>query len=592
MSSETRNCQNCKQSFTIEPEDFAFYEKMNVPPPTFCPDCRMQRRMAFRNERTLYVRSCDLCQKDSVGIYQKNVPFPVYCLDCWWSDAWDVSIYSFDVDFSKPFLKQLHELQNLVPRQNSNNASSSRMINSVYTNCAGDLKNCYLVFGALRDEDSCYLHYANDCKNCVDLLYAMQSEQCYDCFDIEQCYNLQYSQSCQQCHDSYFLFDCRNCSDCIGCAGLRNKQYCLFNEQYTKDEFEKKKAELRLGTRDGMQSCRERFVNDIYYRSPRKYYHGAANTNSSGDYVSRLESCKNVFYTKESKNLKFVFWCTHAHDTYDYFSWGDVEMCYEILSGGYAMFQCKFCHSAWEHDMNIEYSSLCINTSDLFGCVGLRKKQYCILNKQYSESEYYELRKKVIEHMTALPYTDVRGFAYPYGEFFPIEVSPFPYNDSVAQEFFPLTAKLARERGYGWQEEEKRTPIATLQPDMVPQDIGSVQDSIIKELIACEHGGACADRCTKVYKIIAQELSFYKQKNIPPPTLCPNCRHSERVRMRNPLKLWERQCMCEQSTHDHGSRAEALAKAGSRCPRNFQTAYAPERPEIIYCEECYQSEVV
>ena len=32
MNSETKTCQNCKQSFIIEPEDFEFYEKMKVPP--------------------------------------------------------------------------------------------------------------------------------------------------------------------------------------------------------------------------------------------------------------------------------------------------------------------------------------------------------------------------------------------------------------------------------------------------------------------------------------------------------------------------------------------------------------------------------
>ncbi len=49
MKEETKTCQNCKKEFQIEPEDFAFYEKINVPPPTFCPECRMIRRMMFLN---------------------------------------------------------------------------------------------------------------------------------------------------------------------------------------------------------------------------------------------------------------------------------------------------------------------------------------------------------------------------------------------------------------------------------------------------------------------------------------------------------------------------------------------------------------
>ena len=59
MEEQIKNCQNCKQDFVIESEDFSFYEKMKVPPPTFCPDCRLARRLIWRNERTFYKRICD-----------------------------------------------------------------------------------------------------------------------------------------------------------------------------------------------------------------------------------------------------------------------------------------------------------------------------------------------------------------------------------------------------------------------------------------------------------------------------------------------------------------------------------------------------
>ena len=39
MQSETKTCQNCKQDFIIESEDFNFYEKIKVPAPTLCPEC-------------------------------------------------------------------------------------------------------------------------------------------------------------------------------------------------------------------------------------------------------------------------------------------------------------------------------------------------------------------------------------------------------------------------------------------------------------------------------------------------------------------------------------------------------------------------
>src|ERR1044072_985042 len=74
MPSEIRTCQSCKSAFAIAPEDFDFYKKIDVPPPTWCPECRMRRRYAWRNDRNLYRRTCDLCQKSIVTMYSPNKP--------------------------------------------------------------------------------------------------------------------------------------------------------------------------------------------------------------------------------------------------------------------------------------------------------------------------------------------------------------------------------------------------------------------------------------------------------------------------------------------------------------------------------------
>ena len=87
--------------------------------------------------------------------------------------------------------------------------------------------------------------------------------------------------------------------------------------------------------------------------------------------------------------------------------------------------------------------------------------------------------------------------------------------------------------------------------------------------------------CTIAFRILPDELKFYKQTNIPIPVYCPNCRHYQRLSQRNPLKLWHRQCMCEKENHIHKGK----------CSVEFETSYAPDRPEIVYCEKCYQQEV-
>ncbi len=575
MNSEQKTCQNCKREFVIEPEDFAFYEKIKVPPPTWCPQCRMQRRMAWRNERGLHQRSCDRCKKSVIGIYPSDSPFTVYCQSCWWSDeAWDPSSFGRAYDPSRSFLEQFRELQLKVPRQHTNNYSESTMVNSEYTNCSGEDKNCYLAIATAYSEDCLYTHWVTSSKACVDCVYADKSEYCYDCLDIDQCYRVLYAQSCVGCRDSSFLFDCRNTSDSIACVGLRNKRYYIFNQQYSKEEYERKKKEFALHTKEGVQKlAREFYSSDIYKHHPRKSYHGQSNKNSTGDYLSNSEDSQSCFYAKNLRGCRYGFWQYDANDCYDCLAWGEQEWGYENVTTGDKGRSLRFCNMCWGSVHDLEYCELCFSsTEDCFGSIGLRGKKFCILNKQYPEQEYRELIGTIKEDMRK------RG---EYGSPFPVSMSPFPYWDTVAQEHFPLKRDEVIQRGYYWREPEKRSYLVTLKSEQIPASIHETEDDILKATIACKHNGACDEQCVTAYKITPAELRIYRQLTIPIPDLCYQCRHASRVQKKNPLKLWHRRCMCELATHQH---------KGS-CPDEFETSYAPDRPEIVYCESCYNSEV-
>ena len=108
-----------------------------------------------------------------------------------------------------------------------------------------------------------------------------------------------------------------------------------------------------------------------------------------------------------------------------------------------------------------------------------------------------------------------------------------------------------------------------------------IDDSILNKVIACPNNGKQEYQCTVAFKIIADELQFYKAKKLPIPRFCPNCRHYQRFKYVNPLRIWQRTCMCDNShTHHTGP-----------CTIEFETSYSPERPEKIYCEQCYNQEV-
>lgn len=106
----------------------------------------------------------------------------------------------------------------------------------------------------------------------------------------------------------------------------------------------------------------------------------------------------------------------------------------------------------------------------------------------------------------------------------------------------------------------------TLKAKYIPNNIKNVNYSILNEVIEYK-------KSSKAFKIIQFELEFYRRMETIIPHLHPNERYKERLLLRNPLKLWHRSCMKE------------------GCTNKFETSYSPDRPEIVYCEYCYQNEV-
>ena len=120
MDLENRNCQNCKKDFVIGIDDFEFYKKIKVPPPTWCPHCRFIRKITFINERSLYKSVCGNCKKSIISMYDSNTPFPIWCVKCHLSDVWDGCDYSQEYDFSKNFFEQFKELKYKIPHKTKN----------------------------------------------------------------------------------------------------------------------------------------------------------------------------------------------------------------------------------------------------------------------------------------------------------------------------------------------------------------------------------------------------------------------------------------------------------------------------------------
>ncbi len=564
---ETKNCQNCKKDFNIEPEDFLFYEKIKVPAPTFCPECRFIRRLSSTNERVLYKRKCDFTGETIFSMYPEDAIFPVYDKEAWYSDEWDPYQYGVDYDFSKPFFEQFLELRKKVPKMALIKQGNS--INSQYTHRVSDMKDSYMVFRTTRGTNSLYVYIGKDILDCVDCFAITQCELCYECIDCDKCYRTIFSQESLECRSSFFLSGCRNCSNCVGCVNLINKEYCIFNEQYTKEEYPEKLKELKLNTTSGLIQIKDSF-EEFRKNFPQRSIVSIKSEDKSGNWLTNCKNVNDSFWCINVKDGKYLFAIFDAEDCMDYFQWGNKsELIYESENCGINSSRLSFCTQCWTGAHDLTYCDSCPGSGNCFGCIGLKKGEYSILNKRYTKEEYEKMIPKIVKHMNEMPYIDINDIEYKFGEHFPASFSAFAYNETAAYDFFPLNKEEVIDLGFKWKDREKKNYTITIKSSELPETIGEVNDSILNDVIEC--GEKDNMYSTGAYRITSDELNFYRKMDIPLPRKCFDVRHMNRLFKRPALKLQKRNC--------------------SKCNLEIETAYTESYAPIIYCEKCYQQEV-
>lgn len=582
---EKKVCQNCKKNFTIEPDDLSFYERMQVPPPTFCPFCRFQRRAVFRNERKLFRVKDAFTGKDIFSLYPAEANRKVVTQEEWHGDSWSALDYGRDIDWSRPFLAQVLELEKEVPIYNLN---VKLMVNSPYCGNATGLKNCYLCFNSNRSENCLYGNSVDYSTDCVDVSHINHSERCYDSFWLEKSYQCHGCVLCGDSRNLWFSRSCIGCNDCFGCMSLRKSSYCIFNKQYTKEEYKEFIDSLNLHTAQGFAEARKK-AREFWLTRPVRSTQGLRNVHCTGTYVTESKNVLDSYLVRGSENMRY---CQNMlvpgnKECMDTTVWGEnTQLSYETCVSGDNSYNLKFCFSSWPACHDSEYCMNMFSSADCFGCVGVRSAQYCILNKKYEKDEYKTLVEKIKKHMDDVPYVDAQGLVYKYGEFFPIEFSPFGYNNSLTIEHFPLTEEEALKKGYAWIDPEKGNYAVSMQSSDIPESIKDVTDDITKEIIACS-------QCRRPYRIVADELTFLRKENLPLPRLCVDCRHKRRIGDRLSIQLYDRTCMCSGKTDDTDQYQNLSNHEHSpdHCSNDFKTGYAPESGMIVYCEQCYQREV-
>ncbi|OGJ71597.1 hypothetical protein A2454_00685 [Candidatus Peribacteria bacterium RIFOXYC2_FULL_55_14] len=554
-------CAQCSASFEITNEDLAFYEKVSptfggkkylIPPPTLCPDCRQQRRLSWRNERSLCKRTCDLCGKETVSIYHLPTPFPVYCNECWWGEGWDALSFGRDFDFSKPFFEQFNALQHAVPR---NALYRKNAVNSDFCNHSDGLKDCYMDVCVAGSEKVFYSKWIIDSHSICDSYQMVESTQCYECSYSDWNSNCSFVKHSNNCRDSHFLFDCDGCHHCFQCWNLRHREYCIRNEPVSPDAYAKHAQDI-LGSYGKMQKAWTDFQRLVEEKAIHRDQRLTQCEDCSGNLMMQCKNVHDSYDIMNSQDCRYCYDCEGMKDCYDAYEPAfNCELQYESHACNRGV-HTLFAHVSYDVN-DVTYVDSCHNSSDLLGCVALRHKKYCIFNKQYIKEEYTVLAAKIIEKMQATG---------EWGEFFPSHLSFFAYNDSTAEEFFPLGEKEVLRRNWQWREVRDEVPkVKKIIPaEKLPDSIDDIPDDILNWAIECEATG-------RPFRIIKQELDLYRTMRLPIPHFHPDERHRRRMALRNPRKLWQRKC--------------------AKCGKEIQTTYAPERPEIVYCEQCYLAEV-
>ncbi len=556
---ETKICKHCDSKFEITDKDLEFYEKVSpsfswvrysIPTPTLCPDCRQQRRLSFRNERKLYKRKCDATWIDILSIYSPDKSVKVYEQKEWWSDKWDAMDYGIDYDFNRNFFEQFEEIFIKTPRLPLFNIGSE---NSDYCNNAEYLKDCYLCFWTSHSTNTLYSTITTYMSDSVDVSFSGLSSDSYDILDctyLKNCFHV------TKCHSSsylYYCFDCIWCEDCIFSVWLRNKKYMILNTLYNKDEYEKKKIEILQDTKLFWEFYKE--YEYLLNTFPRRSMLQIQSENCTWWVImncSNSVNCYDSIWLETCKNIDNAWWGKNCMDVYALTSWS--EYVYDSLNVKW--YQCSFCIEIVNWDELI-YCYNCHNCSNCFWSAWLRDKKYCILNKQYSKEEYERLVPKIIESMKN---------EWTWWEFFSSYISPYWYNETIANEYKPIKKEEAIKEWFKWSDYEQPFPkVEKIIPaSKLPDNISDIPDDILNRAVECEI-------TKKPFKIIKQELEFYRKHNLPIPRRHPDQRHLDRIALRNPRKLYDRKC--------------------DKCKKEIKTTYAPDRTEIVYCEECYNWEI-
>ena len=561
-------------------------KKYQISLPQLSPEARQIKRLIWRNERKFY-KFVDSKGVSGISTISDQMWLRVMSQ----TDFYEYDHLQYGIDYSNDFFADLWTLFKHMPYPSK---LGNNMENSEYCNQETDDKNCYLNAWGHKNENSLYTTYSLSGLWTVDNYRAMHCEDAYESIDIHTSQRIFFSQQIENSYNIWFSYDLKSCQNVLFGFGLNNANYVYKNKTLSKGEREKiyYTYKERVASYTWLLAVLEEYqewVKDF----PLKGIIAVNTENSIGG--NDLINIKNALCCtrgEESQDIAYANLFAGVSDTMDVESVGRAQKNYNLASS-IKTSDCIVGSHIFENVQNGYYTYASRNSSYIMACMGLDHKQYCFLNKQYDKDQWEKCTIMSIEELQSKER---------FWEFFEPQDSPFPYNDSVAMDYYPIhkvciawQETIINLHGRGtvtvdnpekfisdatidlWWEEKiqikRRTKeqeiniqsgIQTIKAQDLPNNIGDVTDDILKKAIICETSG-------RPFRIVWLELEFYRKHGLPLPRKHYDVRHEERLSKRPWRDMYLRHC--------------------DACGKEMLSAYASDSWSKIYCEFCYNKEI-
>src|SRR3989338_4387158 len=154
----------------------------------------------------------------------------------------------------------------------------------------------------------------------------------YNVLNSHRIFNSKFIRQSYDCMNSAFLFDCRNCEHCFGATGKRNRQYVFFNEQLTKEEYEKRVAAIDLRDRRVVDEYVKKFQLMVHDQAiwPENFNEHAEN--SIGEYLHKCRDCKYVLFAHNGPHHNYYGVVQFNQSENNAFVGGAIDSCENFYS--------------------------------------------------------------------------------------------------------------------------------------------------------------------------------------------------------------------------------------------------------------------